>query len=78
MQRPLSPENRGWPEAVAFDAIIATRAQDETQEHRIDLLKEGKCMIIPVGEWPKQIFYLPKKRDNRLEHQPLCRAISCS
>ena len=45
MQSPLCFENRGWPEAVPFDAIIATRAQDEIQEHLIDPLKEGGCLI---------------------------------
>jgi protein-L-isoaspartate O-methyltransferase len=78
MQRPLSLENRGWPEAAPFDAIIVNRVQDEVQEHLIDLPKEGGCMIIPVGEWSMQNLYLLKERDNRLERQPLCRSISCT
>ncbi|MBW7895349.1 MAG: protein-L-isoaspartate(D-aspartate) O-methyltransferase [Opitutaceae bacterium] len=39
----------GWPEAAPFDSIIVTCAPEDVPRPLVEQLKEGGCMIIPVG-----------------------------
>jgi protein-L-isoaspartate(D-aspartate) O-methyltransferase len=39
----------GWPEGAPFDAIMVTAAPDHIPQPLLDQLKEGGCMVVPVG-----------------------------
>lgn len=41
--------SRGWPEARSFDRIIVTCAAELTPEPLLAQLREGGCLILPVG-----------------------------
>ena len=58
---------KGWPEHAPFDSIIVTCAPERVPQPLIDQLKEGGCMIIPVGAKFAQELYLLEKKNGRLE-----------
>ncbi len=41
--------SRGWPESQSFDRIIVTCAAELTPEPLLEQLREGGCLILPVG-----------------------------
>lgn len=59
----------GWPEMAPFDAIIVTCSPSHIPQPLQDQLKEGGCMIIPVGESNVQELVLLTKQDGKLKKQ---------
>lgn len=53
---------KGWPEHSPFDAIIVTCAPDEVPKTLVDQLKEGGCLIAPVGRGSQRLVILRKQR----------------
>jgi protein-L-isoaspartate(D-aspartate) O-methyltransferase len=62
---------QGWPEKAPFDKIIVTCSPEKPPEALIEQLKEGGLMVIPAGERYQQTLYLMKKKDGKLEAEPL-------
>jgi protein-L-isoaspartate(D-aspartate) O-methyltransferase len=60
---------KGWPEHAPFDAITVTCAPDHVPQPLIDQLKEGGCMIIPVGGFGNQELYLLEKKNGELRRR---------
>ncbi len=59
---------RGWPQHAPFDGIIVTCAPEEIPQPLVQQLKEGGCMVIPVGpESGTQYLYLLKKKGEGLQ-----------
>ncbi len=59
---------RGWPQHAPFDGIIVTCAPEEIPQPLVQQLKEGGCMVIPVGpESGTQYLYLLKKKGGGLQ-----------
>ena len=58
---------KGWPEEAPFDAIIVTCAPDKVPQPLVDQLKDGGCMVIPVGERFAQQLYLLEKKNGQLK-----------
>ena len=51
----------GWPEFSPFDAIIITCAPDHIPEPLVEQLKEGGCMVLPVGAYAQQLKKIVKR-----------------
>ncbi len=62
---------KGWPTAAPFDAIIVTCAPDHAPQPLVDQLKEGGCMIIPVGLATHQSLYLLRKEGGKVRQQEI-------
>ncbi len=62
---------QGWAEHAPFDKIIVTCSPEKVPQPLVDQLAEGGMMIIPVGERYQQTLYLYRKKDGKLESQPL-------
>ena len=60
---------RGWAEAAPFDSIIVTCAPEHVPQPLTDQLKDGGCIIIPVGRAWNQELVLLRKRGGKLEQQ---------
>src|SRR5438045_3507005 len=58
---------KGWPEEAPFDAIIVTCAPEKVPQPLVDQLKDGGCMVIPVGERFAQQLYLLEKKNGQLK-----------
>ena len=58
---------QGWPEAAPFDAIIVTCAPDKVPQPLLEQIKDGGCMVIPVGERFAQQLYLLEKKNGQLK-----------
>jgi protein-L-isoaspartate(D-aspartate) O-methyltransferase len=58
---------KGWPEEAPFDAIIVTCAPEKVPQQLVDQLKDGGCMVIPVGERFAQQLYLLEKKNGQLK-----------
>jgi protein-L-isoaspartate(D-aspartate) O-methyltransferase len=58
---------KGWPEEAPFDAIIVTCAPEKVPQPLVDQLKDGRCMVIPVGERFAQQLYLLEKKNGELK-----------
>lgn len=41
--------HKGWPDMAPFDVIIVTCASEDIPQALVSQLKDGGCMIIPVG-----------------------------
>jgi len=52
---------QGWPEHAPFDAIIVTCAPDHLPQPLLDQLKEGGCMVIPVGTHSQELKKIVKQ-----------------
>ena len=50
----------GYPENAPYDAIIVTCAPPDIPENLVKELKEGGCMIIPVGRFSQKLLFLIK------------------
>ncbi len=54
----------GWPEHSPYDAIIVSAASPAVPDTLIEQLKDGGCMILPVGDTATQTLTLvTKSRD---------------
>ncbi len=62
---------QGWPEHAPFDKIIVTCSPEEPPQPLIDQLAEGGLIVIPVGERYQQTLFLMRKKDGKLESEPL-------
>jgi protein-L-isoaspartate(D-aspartate) O-methyltransferase len=49
---------RGWPEAAPFDAIIVTAAPPDVPPALVAQLREGGCMVVPVGRYEQDLIRL--------------------
>ena len=58
---------KGWPEEAPFDAIIVTCAPEKVPQPLVDQLKDGGCMVVPVGERFAQQLYLLEKKNGQLK-----------
>ena len=58
---------QGWPTEAPFDAIIVTCAPDKVPQPLVDQLKDGGCMVIPVGERFAQQLYLLEKKNGQVK-----------
>jgi protein-L-isoaspartate(D-aspartate) O-methyltransferase len=58
---------QGWPEEAPFDAIIVTCSPDKVPQPLTDQLKDGRRMVIPVGERFAQQLYLLEKKNGQLK-----------
>lgn len=54
---------KGWPEHAPFDAIIVTCAPADIPNELVKQLKDGGCMILPVGTGVQQLVVLEKTGD---------------
>ena len=62
---------QGWAEYAPFDKIIVTCSPEKVPQPLVDQLAEGGLMVIPVGERYQQTLYLYRKKEGKLEAQPL-------
>jgi protein-L-isoaspartate(D-aspartate) O-methyltransferase len=62
---------KGWPEHAPFDKIIVTCSPEKVPQPLVDQLAEGGLMVVPVGERYQQTLYLFKKKNGKLEAEPL-------
>ncbi len=62
---------QGWPEHAPFQKIIVTCSPEKVPQPLVDQLDEGGLMVIPVGERYQQTLFLYRKKDGKLEAQPL-------
>jgi len=63
----------GWPEPIAFDAIIVTAAAPEVPDALLDQLKIGGRMVIPVGRpgMTQDLLRLQKQEDGEVTGRPM-------
>lgn len=61
----------GWPEEAPFDKIIVTCSPQSVPEPLVEQLKVGGQMVIPVGERYQQTLYRYRKKDGKLQSEPL-------
>jgi protein-L-isoaspartate(D-aspartate) O-methyltransferase len=52
----------GWPEKAPFDRIIVTAAPEKVPQPLIDQLREGGCMIIPLGKFEQDLVVIRKEK----------------
>jgi protein-L-isoaspartate(D-aspartate) O-methyltransferase len=57
----------GWPDEAPFDAIMVTAAPDHVPLPLMDQLKEGGCLVLPVGTYPYQNLKKGIKRSGKVE-----------
>lgn len=50
----------GWPECAPFDRIIATAAPESIPQPLVDQLKEGGCIVIPLGTLNQELIIFEK------------------
>ncbi len=62
---------KGWKEHAPFDKIIVTCSPENVPEPLKEQLVEGGLMVIPVGERYQQMLYLMRKKNGKLEQEPL-------
>jgi protein-L-isoaspartate(D-aspartate) O-methyltransferase len=62
---------QGWPEHAPFDKIIVTCSPEKVPPALAEQLREGGCMVIPVGERYQQTLYLLRKTNGKLVAQSL-------
>ena len=63
----------GWPEPVAFDAIIVTAAPSEVPESLLAQLGPGGRMVIPVGMpgSTQDLLRLQRQEDGEVAGRPV-------
>ncbi len=53
--------SKGWPECAPYDAISVAAAADDVPAALIEQLKEGGCLVIPVGGgWEQELRVIRK------------------
>jgi protein-L-isoaspartate(D-aspartate) O-methyltransferase len=62
---------QGWPEHAPFDKIIVTCSPEKVPAALVAQLREGGCIVIPVGERYQQTLYLLKKVGGKMVAQAL-------
>ncbi|MEX2186264.1 MAG: protein-L-isoaspartate(D-aspartate) O-methyltransferase [Pirellulales bacterium] len=61
----------GWKEHAPFDKIIVTCSPESVPKAIVDQLREGGRIVVPVGQRYQQVLYLYRKKDGKLEPEPL-------
>jgi protein-L-isoaspartate(D-aspartate) O-methyltransferase len=61
----------GWKEHAPFDKIIVTCSPETVPKPLVDQLREGGRIVVPVGQRYQQVLYLYRKKDGKLEPEPL-------
>lgn len=56
----LGDGHNGWPEHAPFDGIIVTAAPDIMPLALIDQLKEGRRLVVPVGDRNQDLYVVEK------------------
>jgi protein-L-isoaspartate(D-aspartate) O-methyltransferase len=59
----------GWKEHGPFDSILVLCAADTVPEGLVEQLKDGGCMVIPVGTGPEQTLICLHKSGGRLRSE---------
>jgi protein-L-isoaspartate(D-aspartate) O-methyltransferase len=62
---------QGWAEHAPFQKIIVTCSPEKVPQPLVEQLDEGGLMVIPVGERYQQTLVLYRKKNGKLEAQPL-------
>jgi protein-L-isoaspartate(D-aspartate) O-methyltransferase len=62
---------QGWAEHAPFDKIIVTCSPQHVPKPLVEQLKEGGCLVVPLGERYQQSLYLFKKVKGALKAEPL-------
>jgi protein-L-isoaspartate(D-aspartate) O-methyltransferase len=61
----------GWKQHAPFDKIIVTCSPESVPKPLVDQLREGGRIVVPVGQRYQQVLYLYRKKDGKLEPEPL-------
>jgi protein-L-isoaspartate(D-aspartate) O-methyltransferase len=64
---------RGWPEEAPFDGIIVTAAAAEVPGPLLEQLRDGACLVIPVGGPPDQDLYQIRRNGDAYERRFITR-----
>ena len=67
----VSDGGYGWPEHAPYDGIIVTAAAPEIPAPLTIQLKDGACLVIPIGpRWQQELLRL-QRRGEKLEEEKL-------
>lgn len=62
---------QGWIEHAPFDKIIVTCSPEEVPPKLVEQLKEGGCIVIPVGLRYQQTLYRLRKKNGKMQSEIL-------
>jgi protein-L-isoaspartate(D-aspartate) O-methyltransferase len=62
---------RGWPEKAPFDLIIVAAAPDHVPQPLIEQLAPGGRMVIPVGDFFQDLWFLEKDLSGKVSRRKI-------